>query len=145
MHIGPLLPHLTPSGAASGGEATERRALVVETDASIRHLITAVLRRHHVTVDAVNDGLDAIALIALADDDYTLIVVDLAMPPPVSDLTIVDWIRWHDPRALPRVIALATPTSNERPDVPQEICHVLARPFELADFEAAVASCLEKR
>jgi CheY-like chemotaxis protein len=52
--------------------------LVVEDDPDGQEVVTRMLRHHQITTDVVDNAEDALAL--LARQQYTLAVVDLALP-----------------------------------------------------------------
>src|SRR5215471_21580449 len=56
----------------------ERRVLVVEDDPDGQEVVMRLLRHHHFTVDAAPTAEDA--LFMLAQEQYALAVVDLALP-----------------------------------------------------------------
>jgi len=119
--------------------STERRALVAEDDLAIRSLITKVLGREGFTVDAVQNGREALTL--LAERAYAVIVLDLAMP-LVNGVELLEYLRRRDARSLRRVVIITASVPVVRPALPADICSILTKPFDLADFQAAVARCL---
>jgi len=119
--------------------AAEPRALVADDDLAIRSLVTKVLRREGFTVDTAENGREALAL--LAERSYALIVLDLVMP-QVSGVEILEYLRHRDARTLRRVVIITASVPRVRPELPADICHILTKPFDLGDFQAAVARCL---
>jgi CheY-like chemotaxis protein len=120
------------------GLSPERRALVADGDLSIRSLVTKVLRREGFMVDAAESGPAALTL--LAERAYAVIVLDLAMP-QVTGVELLEYLRHRDARALRRVVVITTSVPRVRPALPPDICHILTKPFDLVDFQAAVARC----
>ncbi len=132
-----LTPHA--SGQVRPAGSDDRRVLVVEDDPAIRSLVLAVLRREGFTVDAAVNGREALAL--LDERAYALMVLDLTMP-EMNGVELIDAIRRRDARMLRNVLVVTASVAGVRPDLPAEICHILTKPFELAEFHAAVASCV---
>jgi CheY-like chemotaxis protein len=118
--------------------SAERRALVVEDDLAIRLLVSAVLRREGFVVDPAVNGREALAL--LGDRTYAVIVLDLTMP-EIDGVQLLESLRRRDERMLRRVVVMTAAVHRARPELPPEICHVLTKPFDLADFYAAITSC----
>lgn len=130
---------LTPGDAGKrrvpGGE---RHALVIEDDIAIRLLAVAILRRQGFTVDAVVDGAEALALLAVKR--YAVIVLDLTLPAS-SGLELIDYLHRRDAQTLRHVVVITTTVAARRPELPAEICHILTKPFQLDAFQAALADC----
>lgn len=76
----PLPPHaqLAALIAALETRNTAVDCLVVEDDASIRHLFASMLRKEGLTVDEAADGLEAVD--AAASHNYRLMLLDLKLP-----------------------------------------------------------------
>ena len=91
--------------------------LVVEDDRYIWEIISRMLEYHGIQVDIAQDGEDALAL--LADNQYTLAVIDLALPgmdgwqllreikaaPGTADLPCVAVTAYHDSKVAHEAIA----------------------------------------
>jgi CheY-like chemotaxis protein len=126
------------SRALRPAASPQRRALVVEDDPAIRSLVLAVLRREGFVVDAAVNGRESLAL--LAERSYALMVLDLTMP-EMNGVELIAYLRQRDARILSNVLVITASVAGTRPDLPDEICHILTKPFELTAFQAAVASC----
>jgi CheY-like chemotaxis protein len=118
--------------------ASERRALVVDDDAGIVALTTAILRRHGFTVKSASNGRDAVTL--LGQDQFELIIVDLAMP-HMNGIELLEYLSERMPPTLRRIVVLTASLHMLQHGLPDGVCRVLTKPFELDDFVAAIQDC----
>jgi len=128
----PQLPVLAPGA---------RRALVVEDDKAIRTLAINVLHRVGFVVDGASDGREALRLVG-ADNPYAVIILDLMMP-ELNGLEVIDELRVRDPRLLDRIVVITAAVQIAHRGLPAELCRVLLKPFDLAEFQAAVIACAD--
>jgi CheY-like chemotaxis protein len=119
--------------------SAERRALVVDDDSGIRTLVVTVLRREGFTIDAAVNGRDALTL--LAERAYAIIILDLAMP-GMNGVQLLEYLRHRDAQTLRRVLVITASIPRVRPELPPDVCHILTKPFDLSEFQAAVARCV---
>ncbi len=117
-----------------------RRALVCEDDATIRRMITTMLEREDFVVDAAEDGEAAIRMID--QERYQLLVIDLMMP-RVSGYQVVEYLKQNIPPSLKRIVVTTAATSAMQSPFPEEICKVLAKPFDMDEFITFARTCSE--
>ena len=117
----------------------EPRILIADDDTSIRQLLTTIIRRERLNVDAATDGEDAIR--QLQQHEYSVILLDLMMP-HVDGFGVIDYLREHPQRIKP-VILVITAYADQRfkrvdPDV---VAGVIRKPFEVAELGSLVRLC----
>lgn len=117
-----------------------RRALVCEDDFTIRRMITTMLEREGFVVDAAEDGEAAIRMID--QQRYQLLVIDLMMP-RVSGYAVVDYLKQNIPPSLKRIVVTTAATSALQNPFPEEICKLLAKPFDMDEFITFARTCSE--
>ena len=120
-------------------EAPEPRILVADDDRAIRQLLTTIMRREHLEVDAVADGVEAIA--KLQENIYSVILVDLMMP-RVDGFGVIDYLAKH-PEELKPVVLVITAYADQKFKLvdPNVVAGVIRKPFEVADLGAIVRLC----
>ena len=133
-----LTPNEEKQGMATSSD--EKRALVCEDDAAIRELVTTLLRREKFSVDTAVDGLDAIEKIS--QNRYQLLVIDLMMP-KVSGYAVVEYLKKNIPPSLKRIVVTTAATDAIKNPFPEEICKLLAKPFEIDEFITYARQCSE--
>jgi CheY-like chemotaxis protein len=103
--------------------------LVVDDDASIRRLLMVTLRRQgYRTLEACN-GREA--LVSMRAESPDIVIMDLVMP-EVSGWEVLRE-RAADPSLLriPMIIVTASHTRKAHGDVLEQVCAVIAKPFDL--------------
>jgi CheY-like chemotaxis protein len=136
---GPIVPSTTavamqssPQGQSS--DADGRTVLVVDDEASIRHLVTDILAGEGYRVQAAANGMEALDV--LAERQPRLVLLDMRMP-------IMDgWSLAHEIRAreLPVKIVVMTAAHSARLWAEEiEADGYLAKPFPLAALVKEVA------
>jgi len=117
----------------------ERRILVADDDHAIRQLVTTIMKREHLPVDAVADGAEAIE--KLREHDYAVVLVDLMMP-RVDGFGVIDYIGRNMPALKPVVLVVTAYADQKFKEVdPNVVAGVLRKPFEVADLGALVRLC----
>lgn len=136
---------LPPSGQSSPRQPSSRmagwrgRVLYVDDDPIFRQLAQMVLRRAGFQVTTVSDGVEALDLLRL--DPHDLLVTDFHMP-RLDGVELIRALRSAGVQ-IPAVLVSAT-----LPDVPVDGLRragqawALAKPFSIAQLEAAVAVAL---
>ena len=123
--------------------APGKKVLVVDDDADLLELLSAVLRGKGLTVDTAADGLEAIEL--LAANAYSVVLLDLVMP-RVDGFGVIEVLSKLPANAMPVVLVI---TGADRPSIEQldsGVIHGLVRkPCELEEIAALVLSCTEVR
>lgn len=120
--------------------ASRRRALVCEDDQIIRQMVATILEREKFVVDMAQDGEEAIRKIEA--NRYQLLVIDLMMP-KVSGYDVVKYLKENLPPSLKRIVITTASTSALTNPFPEEICKVLAKPFEMNEFITYARDCSE--
>lgn len=126
----------------SGERPTEQRILVVEDNSVSRKLLTCALEKMGYRVDAVDDGIKAVA--AAAALPYDLIFMDVEMP-ALDGYGATQAIR-RTPRCASVPIVAVTANATE---LDSELCHkagmsaVLHKPLRFEDLSAATERWLK--
>lgn len=111
-----------------------RRVLVCEDDPSIRTMVSALLRRGHFDVVTVSDGVETMAIL---DDPFDVIVLDLMMPNK-SGYDVLNHIQQTNPVLLDRVIVVTAHAAVRRQPLKVPVAVLMIKPFDIVDFMAAV-------
>jgi CheY-like chemotaxis protein len=106
----------------------ERRALVVDDDASIRILVTRILARNGFVVESARDGAEAIEKVL--EHDYNVITLDLMMP-RIDGFAVMKYISEHRPELLPNVIVVTAYGPNVIEKVCPSVVRIVEKPFDL--------------
>jgi two-component system response regulator PilR (NtrC family) len=118
----------------------EPRILVVDDDASIRRLVTTIVRRERLTVDCAVDGAEAIEL--LKKHEYSVILLDLMMP-RVDGFGVVNFIKQHPPHDKPIVLVITAYADQSFKEVDSSVVSgVLRKPVEVAELGEIVRLCV---
>ena len=122
-------------------DATRPRALVIEDDRDIAHLVGDALEQEGFEVEIVHDGVDGLEL--ALDPDTELIVLDLLLP-GMGGLDVCKRVREKRPDAL--VLMLTAKTSEVDRVLGLEIGadDYLTKPFSLRELQAR-AKALRRR
>lgn len=116
-----------------------RTALVIDDDETNRKLISSILQRERFLVTWVADGREAIDALGLPD--FSVIVLDLAMP-EVNGQEVIRYMRSARPDLLRRVIVL---TALSEIDVPRDLIFaVIRKPFDIQMFISVICRCAEQ-
>ena len=115
------------------------RVLVADDDLSIRQLVTTIIRREGLDVDAASDGLEAID--KLSQNAYSVILLDLMMP-RLDGFGVIEYLKNHPPEYKP-VILVVTAYADQRFKAvdPNVVAGVIRKPFEVADLGGLVRLC----
>lgn len=116
-----------------------RTALIVDDDATIRNLLTAVMKRFGFECETAADG--ALALDRLAARRYSIVLLDLMMP-NVDGFGVLAEMRRRGNSTPVIVITAAGPRRINDLDL-STVAGVLNKPFELSDLVETVTSVLE--
>jgi CheY-like chemotaxis protein len=117
----------------------ESRILIADDDASIRQLLTTIVKRERLTVDSAVDGEDAIR--KLRQHEYSVILLDLMMP-NVDGFGVIDYLREHPPANKPVVLVITAYADQKFKRVdPDVVAGVVRKPFEVAELGSLVRLC----
>jgi CheY-like chemotaxis protein len=106
------------------------RVLVADDDASIRQLLSTLVRREGLEVDTATDGVEAVDL--LRQNDYAAVLLDLMMP-RMNGFEVVEFLREHPRERKPLVIAITAYTEETFKELdPGIVVGVVRKPFEIA-------------
>ena len=103
------------------------RVLVLDDDASMRRLVSTLLKREGYRVTVVESGLDAID--ALAKKDFDAILLDLMMPTE-GGMTVIKHLREHNRDLLKRVVLLTATPAAVLTGMQTEVFAIVRKPFE---------------
>lgn len=117
------------------------RVLILDDDASMRKLVSLVLKRAGYRVKAVTKGNEAIAAIDDAGE-YAAIVLDLMMPHE-GGMTVMKHLRESNPAMLKRVILLTGAPDTVLRSVGQDVFAVVRKPFEATELTGVVEKLLQ--
>ena len=119
--------------------ADRKRALVVDDDDPIRLMLTKLVERQNLEVDAARDGQEAIDRIDA--DGYSLIVLDMMMP-RVDGFGVLQHLQEHYPHKLKcTIIASAIPESEIKRRFDKPVYRIHTKPFDVAKLIADVQAC----
>ncbi|MBV8517967.1 MAG: response regulator [Acidobacteria bacterium] len=117
-----------------------RKVLVADDDQSIRQLVSMIVRREGIEIDAACDGADAIE--KLQQHEYAVILLDLMMP-RVDGFGVVEYLREHPQSRKPVVLVVTAYADQKFKEVdPTIVSGVLRKPFEVADLGSIVSLCV---
>jgi DNA-binding NtrC family response regulator len=117
---------------------TLKTALVIDDDADIRELLTAMLEEAGFAVSTLSDGIDAVELTKW----YDVILLDMKMPVFDGQLLTAYW-HLTKPDLLQRVIVLSGYSRLSADDGPTFAR--LEKPFDYADLLKVVHDCIAQQ
>ncbi len=121
-------------------ERTRQRVLVADDDHSIRQLVSTIVKREGLFVDAVADGAEAIE--ALKRHDYLVILLDLMMP-RLDGFGVIAWLKENPPAVKPIVLVITAYADQSFKEVdPNLVSGILRKPFEVADLGNLTRLCV---
>ena len=116
----------------------KRRILVVDDEATIRTMVTAVLERAGYEVTTARNGREAITL--LAASDYDVVLLDVRMP-IAGGIDVVDELRKNNNNAvLAHTYLLTADDGDKLTNLP--VRGVIAKPFDIARLVAEAKDCI---
>ena len=119
--------------------SSQMKILLAEDDAGIRELMTTVLTRSGIEVDAVGDG--ATALRQLRSTAYEAVLLDLMLP-RVNGFEVVRELRSASPRLLDRTIVVTAASEATLRDFDRsQVFALIRKPFDINDLLGTIASC----
>lgn len=114
----------------TGAMTDRKRALVVDDDDPIRLMLTKLVERQNLEVDAARDGQEAIDRIDA--DGYSLILLDMMMP-RVDGFGVLEHLRTKHPEKLAcTIIASAVPEYEIRRRFDKPVYRIHTKPFDVA-------------
>jgi DNA-binding NtrC family response regulator len=120
---------------------SERRALVVDDDVSIRLLVSRVLSRSDYMVDTARDGAEALEKIAA--EDFSVIVLDLMMP-RIDGLGVITHLTQFRPEMIGRVVITTAFGEGAVERVCPPVVRFLEKPFDIERLLREVNDCCEE-
>jgi CheY-like chemotaxis protein len=118
----------------------ERRALVVDDDASIRVLVSRVLTRRGFVVDSARDGGEAIEKVL--QHEYAVITLDLMMP-RIDGFAVVRYLTEHKPELLQNVIVMTAFGESAMSRVCPPVVRFVEKPFDIDELVAEATDCVD--
>jgi DNA-binding response OmpR family regulator len=113
-----------------------KRALVVEDEPNVAHLVTRLLLRHGLATTLARSRAEAFAILASANETFAIVYVDLGLADG-SGQDVVNEIRRNG--GGPPILVSTGALEHVR--VPGATV-LLRKPFQLTAFEEAVDKCL---
>jgi len=132
-------PSISRSKSVPSGPEAQPRALVVEDDPAVRGLVSRILIREGFCVTEASNGREAITTLTTASP-FQVIVLDLAMP-VLNGTEVLDYVSRHMPQSLRRIVVVTANARALRGQLPETVCHLLVKPFDLDAFLDAVREC----
>ncbi len=127
-------------GAAPGPASARPTILLADDEVALRHLATTVLERHGYAVLGAEDGPRALEVFRTARGRVGLVVLDQFMPGPGLEATLAG-LRALDPAV--RVLLMSGYGEQQlAPEIRQNLCGFLGKPFRAGDLLEAVEAGL---
>jgi CheY-like chemotaxis protein len=119
---------------------TRQRVLVADDDQSIRQLVSTIVKRENLFVDAVADGVEAIE--SLKRHDYAVVLLDLMMP-RLDGFGVITWLKENPPAVKPIILVITAYADQSFKEVdPDLVSGILRKPFEVADLGNLIRLCV---
>lgn len=115
------------------------KALVVEDDPSTRVLLKAMIKSMGCDVDEAGDGEQALE--KLAEEDYSVILLDIVLP-KLSGTAVMDRLHDMDPSKLERVIVVTGLNVDDIRKLFPTVCHALTKPVMPKRLQDSISKCL---
>ncbi len=117
------------------------RLLHAEDDAAVARWVRHVCGSSNMTVDSVDNGIEAVKQLREHPNDYRLLILDLVMP-GMNGIEVLDLIR-RDPgtRRLPVLVTTGSFISANQFG-PDPYVSVLRKPFDTVQLRTAVGQAL---
>ena len=136
MSADPTPLDLTPLPAAAV------RVLLVEDDDALRQLLARFLGTVGYTVESAANG--EVALMALANRRYTVMLCDIRMP-GMSGLEVLTRALAIDPDLCVLMLTAVNDAATAKHALVDGALDYLTKPFELSDLQLAILGALQKR
>ena len=118
-----------------------RRVLVIDDDASVRHVLAAALRQRSLVVDEAADGSTAIPL--LQEHRYSVVLLDLLMP-NIDGFGVLDAMK--DDVNPPIVLVVSGADRRVLDQVDSQRIHgIVKKPFDPVEIADVVGACADIR
>jgi DNA-binding response OmpR family regulator len=114
---------------------SKRRVLLLDDDASIRRLVSALLRSRGFRVDEVTSGLAALDI--MAREKYAVLILDLMMPHE-GGVTVMRKLRESDPARMRSVVLLTAAPAAVIASYANEVGAVVQKPFTPEELVATI-------
>ncbi len=122
-------------------DAVRLRALVIDDESSIRHLLSEVLDSLGFHVDAAADGRAGLAL--YEERIYELVVTDLNMP-GLSGWEVVEGVRRRGPAA-GLIMVTGSAENLDRERARAQALVLLQKPFRIEELRNAIEEALRSK
>lgn len=113
------------------------RVLVVDDDRPIRNLVTTLLTRRGLTVDAAPDGVAALRLVE--ENGYDVAVVDLMMP-GMNGIELLERVKTVPRHPQTIIVLTASGAADVRQLDPGAVHAIMRKPFDINELADVVES-----
>ncbi len=117
------------------------RVLIADDEASIRLLVTRVLRRAGFETCEADDGQAAIE--TLDHDRFDAVVLDLMMP-RVDGFGVIDHVIATNPRMMEKIVVMTAFPKAAAKERLHHLCCILSKPFDMEELITVVRECAER-
>ena len=120
--------------------------LVLETDEPLQGLLKAVLRRNGYKPVFVQDGNEALRL--LARREFAGFLVDVSIAPSTLEdgarrgIGFIHYLQRKNPALLSHVVIVTGLADRELPPDLPSICRILRKPFDIDALRNALSECV---
>jgi DNA-binding response OmpR family regulator len=115
-------------------------ALIVEDDPAIRRLVSKLLSRHSISIDAVGNGRAAID--RLRERHYDVVVLDL-MVPEINGFEVIEFVKSSSMRVPVAVVSAVSHQALTKLDL-DIVKVVIGKPFDVDEFTKAIVTLCEE-
>jgi CheY-like chemotaxis protein len=140
--MGQIINEKKTSLYTNGGQGTKGRALVVEDNKNVQHVLSIMLYSMGFEVALAGNGLEALAV--FLESSFDVVITDLQMP-LMDGSTLAHYIKEMSP-STPIVLLTGADKETVRDKAKSEsVDSVIFKPFKLDDFQKTVQGALELR
>ncbi len=119
----------------------QKRVLIADDDPEVRRLLSSVLGRRELVIDAAADGRQALDL--LKENVYTVVLLDLLMP-NVDGFAVLEALSSAVSPPVVLVITAADRSTLQQLD-PRKVHGIVRKPFDPEELANVVVACAEIR
>ncbi|HEX8155340.1 MAG TPA: response regulator, partial [Thermoanaerobaculia bacterium] len=120
-------------------EAIRYRALIVEDDPAIRRLVSKILVRRGIDIEAAHDGRQAIE--KLSSEHFDVLVLDL-MVPEINGFELIEFIKQQNMKIPVAVVSAVSQQALTKLDL-DVVKLVISKPFDVDEFTKGILEVCE--